>query len=131
MYAVISKKPISIQLSKVFREPVEVTDMSSVGGGSIGHTYKLQSSTGMFFLKAYDGENASDMVTAEARGLELLRTKSNITIPKVLSVNNDTGSTYLLMDYIISSIRTNDYWQDLAIEIAEFYRNMLNHFRKP
>jgi protein-ribulosamine 3-kinase len=122
MYAVITKKQISNQLSKALFKQVEVFEVSSVGGGSISHTYKLKSSVGMFFLKAYDGENAIDMFTAEAKGLELLRSKSKITIPKVISLYNEDGSSYLFMDYISSSIRNSNYWQELAIKMAELHQ---------
>ncbi len=128
MYAVISKKQLSIQLSKALSKLVKVTELSSVGGGSITHTYKLKSSAGMFFLKAYGGENGSDMFIAEAKGLERLRSKSRFTIPMVINLYNDTSTSYLLMDYIDSAIISSNYWQDLAIKLAKLHQQTKAHF---
>jgi len=82
----------------------------------------------MFFLKAYGGENGSDMFIAEAKGLERLRSKSRFTIPMVINLYNDTSTSYLLMDYIDSAIISSNYWQDLAIKLAKLHQQTKAHF---
>lgn len=128
MHAVINKKQLSELLSQALSKPVEVSGLSPVGGGSISSTYKILSSAGMFFLKVNEGENASVMFKTEANGLDLLREKSAFAIPQVISLHNEGSKVFLLMDFIDSSSRSNNYWQDLGANLAELHRQTNSTF---
>jgi protein-ribulosamine 3-kinase len=122
MHAVINKNLISRMLSQALSNPVDVGELSAVGGGSISRTYKLQSSAGMFFLKLNEAENAVEMFQTEANGLNILRNKSAFTIPRVISLDSEDGTAYLLMDLIVSANRSSNYWEDLAVKLAGLHR---------
>jgi protein-ribulosamine 3-kinase len=122
MHAVINKNLISRMLSQALSNPVDVGELSAVGGGSISRTYKLQSSAGMFFLKLNEAENAVEMFQTEANGLNILRDKSAFTIPRVISLDSEDGTAYLLMDLIVSANRSSNYWEDLAVKLAGLHR---------
>ena len=122
MHAVINKNRLSELLSRALSQPVEVSELSSVGGGSISRTYKILSSVGLFFLKVNEGKDASMMFKTEAEGLELLHEKSAFTIPQVISVSSDGNTAFLLMSFIDSSSKGNNYWQELGINLAELHR---------
>ena len=128
MHAAINKIRLSELLSKALSKPVEVDELSSVGGGSISRAYKLKSSAGMFFLKVNEGESAGEMFDAEAKGLDLLREKSVFTIPQIISSHTEGNTAYLIMDFIDSSSRNNHYWQELGIKLAELHRHTNSSF---
>ncbi len=128
MHATINKNLISELLTQALSQHVEVNGLSAVGGGSISSTYKILSSAGMFFLKVNERENASAMFKTEAKGLDLLREKSTFTIPRVISLHSDGSTALLLMNYIDSSIRKNNYWEDLGIKLAELHRQTNSNF---
>jgi fructosamine-3-kinase len=128
MHAVINKNQLSELLSQALSKPVEVSGLSPVGGGSISSTYKILSSAGMFFLKVNEGENASMMFKTEAEGLELLHKKSAFTIPQVISVSSDGNTALLLMNFIDSSSKGNNYWQELGINLAALHRQINSIF---
>ena len=128
MHATINKNLITRLLSQALAKPVEINELRSVGGGSISRAYKISSSAGMFFLKVNDRENASTMFRTEANGLDLLREKSTFTIPQVVSSYNEGNTAYLLMDFIDSLSRKNNYWEDLGIKLAELHRQTNSSF---
>ena len=122
MHAVINKIRLSEILSQELSQPVEVSGLSPVGGGSISSTYKILSSAGMFFLKVNDAEYAGAMFKIEAEGLALLRENSSFTIPQVISINNESNRAFLIMDYIESSSRNRNYWENLGGSLAELHK---------
>ncbi len=128
MHAVINKIRLSEILSQELSQPVEVSGLSPVGGGSISSTYKILSSAGMFFLKVNDAENAGAMFKTEAEGLALLRENSSFTIPQVISIINEGNTAFLLMDYIESSGRNRNYWENLGIHLAELHKQTNTSF---
>jgi len=128
MHGRIETRHLSKLLSKAFARPVNDIRVIPVGGGSINSTYQLQSSAGAFFLKVNNGLDAEAMFKAEIGGLDLLRIKSSFTIPHVKTMFSDGQATYLLMDYIKSANRSNKYWQELAIKLAELHKHTQNKF---
>ena len=128
MYAVIDKDHLSKLLSQALSKPVEVGELRAVGGGSISSTYKIQSSAGMYFLKVNEGERALEMFKTEVNGLDILREKSSFVIPRVISLVNKGSTAYLVMEFINSSARSSNYWQDLAVKLAGLHKHTNTKF---
>lgn len=128
MHAVINKNRLSELLTQSLYQDIEVNGLSAVGGGSISSTYKISSSAGMFFLKVNDAENAVAMFKTEAKGLDMLRENSSFTIPRVISLNNERDTAFLLMDYIDSSSRNKNYWDNLGGSLAELHKQTNTSF---
>ena len=128
MHAIINKSHLGKLLSQALSKPVVVGELSPVGGGSISRAYKLRSSVGLFFLKVNDRENARVMFKTEANGLHHLREKSAFKIPEVISLYNDDNTAILLMDFIDSSAKNGNYWQNLAINLADLHKQTNSSF---
>ena len=128
MYASIEQNLLSKMLSQAFSRPVEAGELRPVGGGSISSTYKLQSSEGNVFLKVNRGKNATEMFDAEANGLATIREKSSFVIPRVIGSYNEKGTAYLFMDFIETSNRSSNYWDELAINLAGLHRHSHSKF---
>jgi protein-ribulosamine 3-kinase len=78
-----------------------------VGGGCIANASRLQTASGVYFLKWADGE-AGAAFEAEAAGLRALRDAgSPLVVPEVVSVSNAGGHQpgFLLMEWVEPSGR--------------------------
>ncbi len=67
-------------LSKILSEktgmPVSIEKASSIGGGCINDSFRIETSSGPFFVKYNDSKRYPGMFESEARGLNLLREHS-------------------------------------------------------
>ncbi len=80
-------------------EEVEVKFIHFITGGCINNTIQLNTNRGEFFLK-WNEESALEMYEQEAKGLELLRENSSITIPQVLGLGKVENKAFLLLEFI-------------------------------
>jgi fructosamine-3-kinase len=128
MHANIDLDYLSKVLSDQLGETLIIKDVRPIGGGSISSTYRISSTNKAFFLKVNRSRNAEAMFKAEVNGLELLRKFSTFSIPEVITVSRNEYNSFLIMELIVSSIKTKDYWQDLAIKLAELHRQRNSHF---
>ncbi|MEN8248338.1 MAG: fructosamine kinase family protein [Bacteroidota bacterium] len=115
-------------LERVLSRPVEVYSFKAVGGGSISNAYKLETSTGNYFLKADSRAEAAQMFRAEGKGLKLLRANSRFTIPDFIGRDAGSSTAMLLMEHINSAARNKTYWQDLGAWLAELHRTTQQDF---
>jgi protein-ribulosamine 3-kinase len=100
--------------------PQQVEDMQVKGGGCINQTVYLKTSEGEFFLKW--NETADEgLFTAEARGLELLRTAGALLVPQVIGQGKADGKAFLLLEYLHSRPARSDYWQALGRGLAALH----------
>ena len=70
-------------LSNILNE--NITEISSVRGGDISKTYKIETFKDSYFLKLNSDPSAIKMFQAEAYGLECIRKTSTVKTPKVLA----------------------------------------------
>jgi len=73
--------------------------LSSVGGGSINDSYKLQTDTHSYFIKL-NQPHLSSMFEAEAHGLEEMRALNCVRIPEVICHGQGDGHSYIVLEYI-------------------------------
>lgn len=76
--------------------------VSSVSGGSINQCYCIAYGDEHFFLKANNAERFPGMFEKEARGLELLREASAISVPEVLGMGEAQNVSFLILEWIES-----------------------------
>ena len=85
---------LKFRLEKFLSEPIKST--SSVSGGCIADSRKLQLESGkVFFLKQLRGSN-SGAFDAEESGLEELRKSGTVNVPEVVH----KGADFLLLQWI-------------------------------
>lgn len=114
-------------LSEHCQQQVRIKAAVPIGGGSISHAYRLQTSTGTFFLKKNDIPAAAAMFAAEEQGLNVLRQHTPLTIPAVVG-RHDGDTPWLLLAYIDSAPQQNDYWQQLAEGLATLHRHTATRY---
>jgi len=105
------------RLEKILSEPIKST--SSVSGGCIADSRKLQLESGkVFFLKQLRGSN-SGAFDAEERGLEELRKSGTVNVPEVVC----KGLDFLLLQWIETGYsRSSSSMEMLGRQFAELHR---------
>lgn len=111
---------------------VRVLQSASVGGGSINHAMKVESTSGIFFLKWNDAKKFPGMFEAEARGLNLLKSKNVIGIPEVIAADEAGNYSFIVLEFIESGKRQKNFWQDFGSSLANLHKHTselcgLNH----
>ncbi len=97
---------------------------SILGGGDINQSLRLQTNEGEFFMKSNKAGLYPQMFEKEAKGLNLLRETGEIKIPKVIGYNEDSNNSILVLEYINSSGRNPDFWEDFGKSLAQMH----NHY---
>ena len=111
------------RLEKILSEPIKST--SSVSGGCIADSRKLQLDSGkVYFLKQLRG-SSSGVFDAEERGLKELRKSGTVNVPKVVC----KGPDFLLLQWIEAGYnRSSSRMEMLGRQFAELHRYRGNKF---
>jgi fructosamine-3-kinase len=102
---------------------IEIQESRSVSGGSINRAFKLLTSQGRLFLK-YNKSAPPGFFQREADGLTLLkRPKTDLRIPDVIAVSTrgESGSSYLLMEFIENGRGSGSDSFDFGSELAKLH----------
>jgi protein-ribulosamine 3-kinase len=98
--------------------PLKVLTFQEASGGCINHGGKLTTSKGPFFLKWNSAMSFPEMFEKEAKGLSILKSASAIQVPKVEFVSSVSQYQYLLLEYVASGFRKDDYWSQFGEQLA-------------
>ena len=113
-------------LVDLFGNSVAITQTDRLSGGDINKAYGLTLNTGdHIFMKANAKSNAA-FFTAEAAGLQAIAATHTIETPKILCTGTDDGEdvgySFLLLGFIKSGGKRNDYWKTFARELAALHQ---------
>ncbi len=101
-----------------------IEKLSLVGGGDINNSVKIETSKGYFFLKYNRAKEYPQMFDKEARGLRLLNETGEIKVPEVIGNAEDTTYSVLILEYINSSRRVADFFENFGRSLARMH----NHY---
>lgn len=99
----------------------------SIGGGCIHHATKLESDRGSFFVK-WNSESEKDLFIAESEGLTYLRTHSLFMLPKVFQTGTYGDKSFLLMEWIDSTVPSKSFWIEFGQLLADLHRHTSNQY---
>ena len=125
----MNRPPHSVQqgvsdlLQTHFKKDVALKSFSPIGGGCINSGGKLSTSQGDFFVKWNEAKKYAGMFAAEATGLKLLAAPNAIRIPEVVGYGEKDEYQFLVLEFIESHSRQNDYWHLLGKELAALHRS--------
>lgn len=96
---------------------------SSVTGGDINQAYRVELASGeALFVKSNPGAPPT-MFTAEARGLEWLRSAGAVRVPEVRHVSGpDEAIQFLVLEFIAAGRPRADFDERLGRELAALHR---------
>jgi len=95
----------------------KISGVYALGGGSIGTSYKLESTEGeQYFIKKYDGSD--NIVECEVHGLQELKKASVIKIPNIIGYNNN----WIILELISQGTQNNEIWERFGREFAKLHK---------
>ncbi len=113
---------ISDMLTRMTGTKADIRQLKPVGGGCINDAQKAKTGTGTFFIKSNSASEYPGMLSAEARGLELLRTAGAIHVPEVIGLHTAEGRDYLVLEWLEPARRSKDFFQAFGHGLATQHR---------
>ena len=97
-------------------------------GGDINDVYKLSSSKSNFAVKINDKEKFPKMFLREAEALGKMQKTQTFKIPEVKSIGEIDGMAYLLLEYLPSVDKKENFWLDFGKKLAKMHQNTADNF---
>ena len=104
---------------------------TSVGGGSINHTYRITVGKETFFCKINELAAFPDLFETERQGLELLAQQKVIRIPQVIASGNNGDHQVLILEWIEQGLQTDAFWTRFGEQLAALHRIQGKQFGLP
>src|SRR5437868_6082006 len=104
-------------------KPSPILGSASIGGGCINNALKVETDSGIFFLKWNDAKRFPKMFEAEAKGLILLKEANAIGIPQVIATDEADGYSFILLEFIEPGKRIKNFWEDFGTALAQLHKN--------
>lgn len=101
----------------LFPHTGDILQSQSLGGGCIHHATHIRGEKGDFFFKWNDASEAANF-KAEEKGLSLLKEKSSLRIPQVISFIAENDRAGLLIEYIAPGHKKPAFYQKLGEGLA-------------
>lgn len=100
----------------------EILDFQFFYGGNFNLAVRVKVKEGDFFIKWNQGDHTG-MFETEARSLELLGSTGALSIPKVVNFGKIVDKDYLMLEFLSTAHRQNDFWQDFGRKLAKLHLN--------
>ena len=98
----------------------ELKLMQPVSGGSINDAFKLETTSGNYFLKANNAKRYPKMFETEALGLNLL-SRSEFIVPKVIGTAVSGDHQFMLMSWVEKGNPKEGFWNEFGRSLARLH----------
>ena len=123
---------IELKVKQILEEkhgvPVEIRQQKPLSGGDINDAACLVSSAGNYFVKWNSAKRFPGMFAAEAKGLKLLRNADEIYIPEVVTAADAGSYSFLLLEYVNSSVRISNFMENFGQALAALHKHSAARF---
>ena len=106
----------------------KVLNTVSVTGGDINEAFKIETDKGFYFLKTNDSPHALSMFKAEVEGLAEIGQTEVIRVPKVIACEEDSGTGFLILEFIEPQNPTRESWEKLGQQLASLHQHTAEQF---
>lgn len=100
-------------------EPLSITRLH---GGDINDVFKLNISSDSYCIKLNSAKRYPGMFEAEADGLKALSACNTLTVPLPISTGEIDGTSYLIMEYIESGLRSEGAERAMGRGLADLHQ---------
>lgn len=101
---------------------ISVLDCNLLSGGCINEAAVLKTNEGDFFIKWNNKDKYPLMLEKEAISLEILAKFNVINVPDVILYDTTEYYQFLLLRYISSSKKIDNFWLDFAEKLANLHK---------
>jgi protein-ribulosamine 3-kinase len=110
-------------LTKYCGKETDILRSSSIGGGCINNARKLETSSGIFFLKWNDAQRYPKMFEGEAKGLILLKKTNTVGIPDIIGTDEAGSYSFIVLEFIEPGKKIKNFWEDFGTSLAQLHKN--------
>lgn len=114
---------LEMRFADFFQSPLTIHDALPVHGGDINQCYRLETSSGPFFIKVNASLFGLDFFEKEARGLMLLADTGAIRVPRPLFDGKFHQEVYLVMEALSQGTPAPGFWETFGQSMAALHRN--------
>ncbi|MEO8086907.1 MAG: fructosamine kinase family protein [Bacteroidota bacterium] len=107
---------------------IAIVECIPVSGGCINRCFRLQTSSGNYFLKYNEANLYPRMFEVEACGLELLRHANAVEVPGTITYGEINNLSYLLIEWVETGQRIKNFWSDFGSKLAGLHRAASDSF---
>lgn len=115
------KQEIEKEIQKSTRKQAEIIHTESVHGGDIHAAFKVITKENTYFLKTSEGI-PPHLFKKEFNGLQLLKKKNVIAIPKPIAYGTAGKHEFLLLEFIEKKSADSHFWETFAKKIAALHQ---------
>lgn len=115
-------------LARKSGKEIIINNAIGLSGGSINMAFRLETNDGRFFMKYNRAAAYPGMFSQEARGLELLFNAGEIRIPEVIGFGEAGEHTFIVLEYLDSAVKSNNFWEDFGRKLAALHRHSSEQF---
>ena len=98
------------------------TRITSIGGGSINETYRIEAGAKLFFCKINSATKFPQLFSKEQNGLVLIGRQGIVKTPAVIDCFEQDGSQVLLLEWIQEGERTESFWKKFGEQLAAIHQ---------
>jgi len=126
--------PASLQeeITSVLRiktgKEITIKRTSSLSGGSINSAFKLETNAGDYFMKYNRASAYPGMFEQESQGLSLMCAAKEVRVPAVVATGDDGSNTFIILEYIASSPKKDDFWDVFGRKLAALHKHKGPYF---
>lgn len=99
-----------------------------LSGGDSNAVFLLETTSKKLVVKLNNSSKFPTMFEAEAKGLQLLKNKSNFVVPKVLQFGEVNHYAYLILEHIEQGKPKTNFSAEFGKKLAELHQNSSTHF---
>ncbi len=115
-------------LSSTLGEIIAIPSAEPLGGGDINESYRLNTTSGLFFMKFNSALRYPGMFEKEAAGLHLIASTGEIRVPAVIVYGQSGDDIFLVLEYLNSAPRKAAFWSDFGSSLARMHRQSSDSF---
>lgn len=113
---------VEVSLGHKLRQKLHIKRVTPLSGGSINLSAKIDTSAGVFFMKANDAFRYPLMFENEAKGLSVLSEAAVFTIPEVIMTGEEEGQSFIILKFIESKLSKPGFWETFGVSLAKLHR---------
>ncbi len=109
-------------------EEKKIDSLQSVSGGSIHEALRIVCGKKSYFLKFNSSSKFPGIFESESKGLDLLRSTNELSIPNTLGIGETKLHSYLLLEFIQKTEPNAIRWRNFGKSIARLHKNSSTTF---
>ncbi len=117
---------ISSELKQLLEDrlSIDIQNARSVTGGDINDAFTITSSKGQtFFVKGNGIEEAPDMLSTEALGLQTMSASGTVPVPEVIDLGILGTYAFLVLEFIEPGNLVAESWDEFAQNLSGMHRS--------